>query len=99
MGATYSASGGGGSNEVRSDADPALVAKARSDPAAMKEEEWKGVLSRVQFAVTRKQGTEPAFNGHLWNNKQKGEGLQCLLIIGYGDNSCCDRPLIATILA
>ena len=57
----------------RKDADPELVARARSDPASMTEEDWKSVLSRVQFAVTRKQGTEPAFNGHLWNNKQKGK--------------------------
>ena len=72
MGAASSTSG---SNEVRSDADPALVSKARSDPAAMTEGEWKSILTASQFSVTRRQGTEPGFTGHLWNNKQKGSSL------------------------
>ena len=52
----------------------------------MTEEDWKSVLSRVQFAVTRKQGTEPAFNGHLWNNKQNGI-YHCI---------CCDTKLFSS---
>ena len=76
MGATLGATRSThGSNEVRSDADPALVSKARSDPAAMTEAEWKSILTPSQFSVTRRQGTEPGFTGHLWNNKQKGSSL------------------------
>ena len=36
------------------------------------EDEWKKVLTPIQFEVTRKQGTERPFTGELWNNHKKG---------------------------
>ena len=36
------------------------------------ESAWRETLSAEQFHVTRQHGTERAFNGALWNNKQRG---------------------------
>lgn len=36
------------------------------------EQEWKSMLNEQQFQVTRKKGTERAFTGEYWNNKEKG---------------------------
>ncbi|MBL7809816.1 MAG: peptide-methionine (R)-S-oxide reductase MsrB [Saprospiraceae bacterium] len=36
------------------------------------EEEWKNQLSEMAFHVLRKEGTERAFTGKLWDNHQKG---------------------------
>lgn len=36
------------------------------------EEEWKSELSEHQFYVLRKAGTERAFTGEYWNNKEEG---------------------------
>jgi peptide-methionine (R)-S-oxide reductase len=36
------------------------------------EEEWKKLLTPEQFRVLRKEGTERAFSGELWNNHEKG---------------------------
>jgi peptide-methionine (R)-S-oxide reductase len=33
---------------------------------------WKKVLNPLQYKVTRENGTERAFSGHLWNSKEKG---------------------------
>ena len=47
------------------------------------ETEWKKQLSKEQFDVTRKAGTEYAFSGKLWNHH--GDGLyHCV---------CCNTPL------
>ena len=34
--------------------------------------EWKKTLSRQEFEVTRKKGTEPAFTGKYWDNHETG---------------------------
>ncbi len=47
------------------------------------EAEWKKQLSALQYRVTRQKGTEPAFTGKYWDNKQEGT-YQCI---------CCDQPL------
>lgn len=36
------------------------------------DEEWQKQLTSLQFKVTRKQGTEIAFTGKLWNNHEAG---------------------------
>jgi len=36
------------------------------------EEEWKKVLTPEQYQVLRQKGTEEAFSGNLYYNKEKG---------------------------
>ncbi len=36
------------------------------------EEEWRKQLTPEQYQVTRECGTEPAFTGKYWNNKDTG---------------------------
>ncbi len=47
------------------------------------EAEWKQQLTPEQFQVTRKKGTERAFTGEYYNNKEKGI-YKCI---------CCDIEL------
>ncbi|WAU74686.1 MULTISPECIES: peptide-methionine (R)-S-oxide reductase MsrB [unclassified Acinetobacter] len=34
--------------------------------------EWQRELSSEEYRITRQKGTEPAFTGQYWNNKQHG---------------------------
>jgi peptide-methionine (R)-S-oxide reductase len=60
---------------------------AESIPARSKvkktDAEWKAQLTPEQFKVTRKKGTERAFTGPYWDNKQDGM-YRCV---------CCGLPL------
>lgn len=47
--------------------------------------EWRKILTPEQYRVTRKKGTERAFTGEYWNNKEKGI-YQCI---------CCDNDLFS----
>ena len=37
--------------------------------------EWRGELTREQYRVARKGGTERAFTGRYWDNKEDGDYL------------------------
>ena len=45
--------------------------------------EWKQMLSKEQFEVARKKGTERAFSGAYWDNHEQGV-YRCI---------CCDAEL------
>lgn len=47
------------------------------------EKEWRSLLSDQQFYVTRQSGTERAFTGKYWDNKEHGD-YHCV---------CCDNIL------
>ncbi len=47
------------------------------------DEEWRAQLSPEQFHITRKGGTEQAFTGPNWDNKEDGH-YHCV---------CCGRAL------
>ncbi|MEX1257528.1 MAG: peptide-methionine (R)-S-oxide reductase MsrB [Gemmatimonadota bacterium] len=48
--------------------------------------EWREKLTSEQYEVTRKKGTERAFTGEYWDNKEPGM-FRCV---------CCDAPLFSS---
>lgn len=50
------------------------------------EQDWKEKLSDEQYRVTREAGTERAFTGAYWDNKDDGL-YRCV---------CCDAPLFSS---
>ena len=52
----------------------------------MDEKEWKKKLSKEEFRILRKKGTERAFSGKLWDNKKEGTYV-C---------KACDLPLFSS---
>jgi peptide-methionine (R)-S-oxide reductase len=45
--------------------------------------QWRQQLTDLEYKVTRKKGTERAYSGKYWNNKEEGV-YTC---------KCCDQPL------
>jgi peptide-methionine (R)-S-oxide reductase len=60
--------------------------KQRPDKVVKSDAEWKKILTKEQYYITRQKGTERAFSGPLNNNKEKGTYL-CV---------CCDLPLFSS---
>ena len=54
-----------------------------ADKVAKSDAEWRKELTREQFEVARKKGTEPAFTGAYWDNHDQGV-YRCV---------CCDAEL------
>jgi peptide-methionine (R)-S-oxide reductase len=50
------------------------------------EDEWKQQLTKEQYHVTRKHGTERAFSGEYWDSKASGT-YQCV---------CCGQDLFSS---
>ena len=55
-------------------------------PVQKTEEEWRRQLTPEQFRITREHGTERAFTGPNWDNKDEGI-YRCV---------CCDKPLFSS---
>ena len=50
------------------------------------DEQWKSQLTEYQYRITREAGTEPAFTGKYYNNKDTGI-YYCV---------CCNDPLFSS---
>jgi len=59
------------------------IIDAPYDKVVKTETEWKEQLSEMDYYVTRQAGTERAFTGKYWDNKEKG-----LYVC-----KCCNAPL------
>ncbi|MDP1683087.1 MAG: peptide-methionine (R)-S-oxide reductase MsrB [Burkholderiales bacterium] len=57
-----------------------------SDKISKSKQEWQTELSPEQYRVCREKGTERAFTGQYWNNKEKGQ-YRC---------ACCGEPLFSS---
>lgn len=60
--------------------------KQRADKVVKTDAEWKQLLTKEQYYVTRQKGTERAFTGKYHDHHEKGTYL-CV---------CCDLPLFSS---
>jgi len=68
----------GNDEPARRPAEASSLDKVRKTDA-----EWRAQLTRRQFEITRRKGTERAFSGDFWNHKEEGT-YRCV---------CCGLPL------
>ena len=59
---------------------------SEKDPKERTDAEWKQILSRQQYDVTRRKGTERAFTGEYHDSKKEGV-YRCV---------CCGAPLFSS---
>ena len=72
---------------IGSDKSPQSNARASRKKKVVKTSvEWREQLTEEQYRITRRKGTERAFTGAYWDNKEEGTYL-CV---------CCDEPLFAS---
>ena len=57
-----------------------------SDKINKSESDWREQLTSEQYKVTREHGTERAFSGEYWDNKEAGT-YRCI---------CCGKPLFSS---
>lgn len=70
--------------EKQAEHEPNLKLRRESDGKVVRSDaEWRKLLTREQFRVTRRKGTERPFTGGYWKTKQDGV-YQCV---------CCGQPL------
>lgn len=67
-------------------ANAATQKKQRADKIVKTDAEWKKILTKEQYYVTRQKGTERAFSGAYDKNKEKGT-YHCV---------CCELPLFSS---
>jgi peptide-methionine (R)-S-oxide reductase len=60
-----------------------IMETAMTDKVQKPDAEWKQMLTKEQFDVARKKGTERAFTGAYWDNHEQGV-YRCI---------CCDTEL------
>ena len=58
-----------------------------SEKTTKSDDEWQKVLTKEQFQICRKKGTEKAFTGKYWDCHERGN-YHC---------ACCDSPLFSSI--
>ena len=68
------------------DSRPAQKTDSNIEKIEKSEEEWKKILSEQEYEVLREEGTERAFSGKYWDNKEKGTYL-C---------AACELPLFSS---
>lgn len=62
------------------------MSETKHPPIEKSKEQWREQLTPEQFHVTREHGTERAFTGPNWDNKEDGL-YRCV---------CCDKPLFSS---
>jgi peptide-methionine (R)-S-oxide reductase len=70
-------------------AEPAVApagGKGMDFPVKKSDDEWRKILTPLQYEVTRHKGTERAFQNPYWNNHETGL-YRCV---------CCGAPLFAS---